>query len=132
MMRPEVFGNLDTRKMGRRKNLLLADFSYQDRVLGPIVSKAGNETDFATIDDLLKFGLWLIFAMLAGWGDRAATIHDFLYGGGLPESGKKLSRKEADEVLYRALLDEGCGQWRAWAFFIGVRAFGKAHWKVEA
>ena len=62
--------------------------------------------------------LFVLFALVSGYGNYAATVHDFLYTYG------QLTRKEADDVLYRALRAEGVARWRAWLFWAGVRIAG--------
>lgn len=124
-----VFTNLDTRHMGRRNKMLLADFTYTDAVFGEITAPKGSETDFASIYSMRTLLLFVLFALLAGYGDKAATTHDFLYGGGKTVLGAALTRQQADEVYFRALRDEGTARWRAYIFFYGVRFFGQSHWK---
>lgn len=115
---------------------------------GLITAPAGFNTDFATLRplrtlwviwllalvicasvgyvysdhlwvNLLLGGLWLfLYAMLAGYGNAASTIHDLLY------TQKKLPRAVCDRVFYRALRDEGVTRWRAILFYVGVRAGG--------
>jgi hypothetical protein len=124
-----VFGNLDTRHEGKRRKLLLAPFSCQDAVYGPVTAPANFVTDFASIKTLRDIGFFIIFALLAGYGDKAATIHDYLYNGGLPDSGATISREDADGIYFRALRKEGVARWRAFLFYSGVRLFGGARWK---
>lgn len=124
-----VFGNLDTRHVGKRKKMLLAPFSYTDAMYGVITAPANSYTDFASIKTLRDIGFFIIYALLAGYGDRAATIHDYLYGGGLPDSGATISRADADGIYFRALRSEGVALWRSAIFYGGVRLFGGARWK---
>lgn len=124
-----VFTNLDTRHISKRDKLLLADFSYTDRVFGKITAPKDSVTDFASVLTLRNMLLLLLYVVLVGYGDKAATIHDFLYGGGLTEDGRQLTRKESDEVFARALRDEGIASWRMMMFFYGVRFGGADHWK---
>ena len=123
-----VFGELDTRHLDKHNKLLLADFTCQDKVFGQITSPKGTVTDFATIYSMQSLLLFVIFALLAGYGDKAATIHDYLYGGGRPDTGLYISRYEADNVYLRALRNEGVAEWRAYIFYYGVRVFGRGHW----
>ena len=52
---------------------------------------------------------------------RASLVHDALYQlmrvGVLPES----CRKPADDTLYQLCVEDGMFQWRAWAWWNGVR-----------
>lgn len=79
---------------------------------------AGYVTDFASVRVLHNMVLFPLFALVAGYGNYAATVHDFLYEGGI------LSRKDADAVLCHALRAEGVAQWRSWLFWAGVRLGG--------
>lgn len=67
-------------------------------------------TVFASIQVLYNAFLFVLFALVAGYGNYAATVDDWLYFCG------QVSRKEADAVLYRALCAEGVALWRAWLF----------------
>ena len=87
-----------------------------------IIVPAGFITDFASIQVLHNVFLFVLFAMVAGYGNYAATVHDWLYFGG------QVSRKEADAILYRALRAEGVARWRAWLFWAGVRIGGAKHY----
>jgi hypothetical protein len=109
--------------------MLLAPFMYRDRDYGPITAPMGNITDFASIETLRDIGFFIIYALLTGYGDKGATIHDYLYGGGLPDSGAYISRADADSVFYRALRKEGVAKWRTMLFYSGVRLFGGKRWK---
>ncbi len=119
------FSHFDTREIGRRLHLMLDDFTYHDEVFGPITVKKGFQTNYASLDALRNLFLFPLYALLADYGDKAATIHDWLYSGHpvtlADGSLKYLTRKEADEVFYRALRDEGIARWRAGIFYIGVR-----------
>jgi hypothetical protein len=60
-----------------------------------------------------------LYGLLAGYGMRAAILHDWLYtlGG--------LSRGQCDAVFYRALTTgDGTARWRASIFWLGVRFGG--------
>ena len=59
---------------------------------------------------------------MTGYGNYAATVHDFLYSEG------QVSRKEADAILYWALRAEGIARWRTWLFWAGVRIGGAKHY----
>lgn len=109
---------LKTEQVGRRRHTLLADLVLADEDAGVIVVPAGVSTNFASLDVLHNVVLFVLFALVAGYGNYAATVHDWLYTTG------QVSRKEADAVLYRALRAEGVARWRAWLFWAGVRIGG--------
>jgi hypothetical protein len=111
---------LKTEQIGRRQHTLLAELVLADEDVGVIVVPAGVSTNFASLDVLHNVLLFVLFALVAGYGNYAATVHDWLYTTG------QVSRKEADAVLYRALRAEGVARWRAWLFWSGVR-IGGAH-----
>ncbi|MEE1920334.1 DUF1353 domain-containing protein [Pseudomonas asiatica] len=67
--------------------------------------------------------LFVFFALVAGYGNLAATIHDQLYAAG------QLSRRDCDAVFYRALRAEGVARWRAWIMWAGVRIAGQKYYK---
>ena len=108
---------LKTEQLGKWSHVLLADLIFEDDA-GVIVIPAGYRTDFASIRVLHNAVFFVLFALVAGYGNYAATIHDGLYDTG------QLSRKEADAVLYRALRAEGVARWRAWLMWAGVRIGG--------
>jgi len=112
---------LKTEQVGKWDHTLLADLIFQDDDVGTITVPSGFETDFASIWMLHNVFLFVLFALVAGYGNYAATVHDWLYTTG------QVSRKQADGVLYRALRAEGVAKWRAWLFWIGVRIGGAKH-----
>lgn len=131
-IRKAPFSNFDTRLVERRLFRLLADFTFNDEVFGPVVAEKGFVTNYASLDPLRNILLFPIYALLADYGDRAATIHDWLYSGnpvGLGDNRRNISRREADQVFYRALRAEGISRWRASIFFVGVRLFGAPAYK---
>jgi hypothetical protein len=111
---------LKTDQTDRRTYKLLDDLVLADEEQRTIIVPAGFVTDFASIQVLHNVFLFVLFALVAGYGNYAATVHDWLYFGG------QVSRKEADAVLYRALCAEGVARWRAWLFWAGVRIGGAA------
>jgi hypothetical protein len=113
---------LKTEQVGKWNHTLLADLVLIDDEHGRIVAEIGFSTDFASIRVLHNALLFLLFALVAGYGNYAAAIHDKLYATG------QLTRKQADEVLYRALRAEGVARWRAWLFWAGVRLGGTKHY----
>ncbi|SDQ79958.1 Protein of unknown function [Pseudomonas lundensis] len=109
---------LKTDQTDRRTYKLLDDLVLADEELGAITVPQGFQTDFASIKVLHNAFLFVLFALVAGYGNYAATVHDWLYEHG------SLTRKEADAVLYRALRAEGVARWRAWLMWAGVRIGG--------
>ena len=106
---------LKTEQTDRRTYMLLDDLVLADDDERTITVPAGFVTDFASIKVLHNAFLFVLFALVSGYGNYAATVHDWLYEHG------SLTRKEADAVLYRALRAEGVARWRAWLFWAGVR-----------
>jgi hypothetical protein len=113
---------LRTDQTDRRSYKLLDDLVLADDDQRTIIVPAGFVTDFASIKVLHNAFLFVLFALVSGYGNYAATVHDWLYFGG------QVSRKEADAVLYRALRAEGVARWRAWLFWAGVRLGGAKHY----
>ena len=113
---------LKTEQTDRRTYKLLDALVLADDDQRTIIVPAGFVTDFASIKVLHNAFLFVLFALVSGYGNYAATIHDWLYLGG------QLSRKDADAVLYRALRAEGVARWRAWLFWAGVRIGGAKHY----
>lgn len=109
---------LKTDQTDRRTYTLLDDLVLADEELGAITVPQGFQTDFASIKVLHNAFLFVLFALVSGYGNYAATVHDWLYEHG------SLTRKEADAVLYRALRAEGVARWRAWLMWAGVRIGG--------
>ena len=112
---------LKTDQIDRRTYTLLADLVLADDDQRTIIVPAGFVTDFASIQVLHNAFLFVLFALVAGYGNYAATVHDWLYSEG------QANRKEADAVLYRALRAEGVARWRAWLMWAGVRIGGAKH-----
>ena len=109
---------LKTEQIGKWTHVLLDDLVLADDDQRTIIVPAGFVTDFASIKVLHNAFLFVLFALVSGYGNYAATVHDFLYSEG------QVSRKEADAVLYRALRAEGVARWRAYLFWLGVRIGG--------
>ena len=112
---------LKTEQIGKWTHVLLDDLVLADDDQRTIIVPAGFVTDFASIKVLHNAFLFVLFALVSGYGNYAATVHDFLYSEG------QVSRKEADAVLYRALRAEGVARWRAYLFWLGVRIGGVKH-----
>lgn len=117
---------LKTDQTDRRTYTLLDDLVLADEDARVITVPAGFVTDFASIKVLHNVFLFVLFALLSGYGNYAATVHDWLYTSGT------LSRKDADALLYRALRAEGVARWRAWMFWAGVRIGGAKQYTQAA
>lgn len=121
----KFLNTLKTEQDGKWDRTLLADLSLHDDDHGLITVPAGFRTDFASIQFLHNIFLFVLYALLAGYGNYAATVHDWLYTTG------PLTRKQADAVLYRGLRAEGVARWRAWLFWAGVRIGGGKRYKIN-
>ncbi|MFJ3486566.1 DUF1353 domain-containing protein [Pseudomonas sp. NPDC090202] len=113
---------LKTEQIGKWTHVLLDELVLADEDQQVITVPTGFTTDFASIKVLHNAFLFVLFALVSGYGNYAATVHDFLY------TTAQISRKEADAVLYRALRAEGVARWRAWLFWAGVRLGGAKHY----
>lgn len=113
---------LKSEEINRKNYKILEDLVLVDDVFGEIVVPKGFQTDYASVAVLQHLIFAPIFVLVADYGDKASTVHDFLY------TQTTLSRKECDEVLYRGLLAEGLEKWRAKLFFWGVRIGGGSHY----
>lgn len=127
------FNLLSSTEIAYRTYQLNKGLRYRDPIHGEIEAKATFITDYASLDSLRNLLLFVLFALLAEYGDKSATIHDWLYSGyGITKANGTVylpTRKEADQILRRALLAEGVDPWRAWMFYIGVRIGGRAHFE---
>lgn len=113
--------SLKSEEVNRKKYIILEDLVLEDDEFGEITVPKGFVTDYASVSVLQNLVLAPIFVLVADYGNKASTVHDMLY------SQAKLSRKECDQVLYRALLAEGLEKWRAYLFYLGVRVGGGSH-----
>lgn len=134
----KFLNTLKTEQIGKWQHILIEDLVMEDDVLGIIKVPARFQTDFASIAVMHNVWLFVLYALLSGYGNYSATVHDLLYrngGNATDEETKELiralkasgyGRKEFDDVLYRGLRAEGVAKWRAWMFWAGVRLFGKS------
>lgn len=111
---------LAAEQLGRWEWRLIRELQLADPERGLIVVPAGYLTNFASIREL-RVWLVLIYALLVGYGNASCAVHDWLYDQG------RLTRRQCDDVLYRALRAEGVARWRAWLFWAGVRIGGAKH-----
>lgn len=112
---------LKSEEVNRKNYTILEDLVLEDDEFGEITVPAGFVTDYASVSVLQHLIFAPIFVLVADYGDKSATVHDYLY------TQTKLSRKDCDQVLYRALLAEGLEKWRARLFWLGVRVGGGSH-----
>lgn len=147
----EFSGNLKSEEIARHMIKLLEALTFNDKEKGEVTIPAGYISDKAsilvlrntakylailfvilgakfTLPAFIAIFLIVVYASLAGYGDKAAVIHDWLYD---TLSEHNLSRKECDVVFYRALRASGNSQWRSYCFLVGVRMFGGLFFKRD-
>ena len=111
---------------------LVEPLVYNDEQGVTIVVNKGFTTDLASIYVLRVFLPW-VYALLSGYGDKAAVVHDYLYTlRGYYDNNAvhhPFTRKQADQMFFRALRAEGVAWWRASMFYLGVRAGGWVSWR---
>lgn len=95
----------------------------EDLVYGDITVPRGFITNYASIEVFHNALLFPLYALFAGYGNYASTVHDYLY------TNHRMSRKEADAIFYQALRSEGVAKWRAWLMWAGVRVGGRKAYK---
>ncbi len=135
------------------KARLLSGFMYHDPQHGLIQVPGEFETDFASVKPLrtmawgllalslvvgffwpklgacigsFGFGALALYSAVVGYGDAAATVHDWLYSSAI------LSRKASDRVFYNALCSSDVARWRAWLMWVGVRVGGHSRYAATA
>nr|WP_314583839.1 hypothetical protein [uncultured Pseudomonas sp.] len=68
----------------------------------------------------------LLYAAIAGYGNRMGAVHDFLYG------QAKFPKAVCDQVLWRmARTGEGMARWRAAIFYLGPVLGGARYYGYE-
>ena len=87
-----------------------------------ITVPVGFRFDFATTPQWI----WSILPRSGMKYDRAAALHDWLYGTYL------LTRKEADVLFYEAMRYDGVGYVRASFMYKTVRIFGGRAWNNQS
>lgn len=85
-----------------------------------IAVPVGYITDLASIPHILD---WLPNLDRTGNSRRAATLHDWLYGG-----DRTRGKAFADLTLYRALQSDGMSRLAAWEYYEAVHHFGQSSW----
>ncbi len=81
---------------------------------------AGFATDLASTP---WFAKWLIRGV-SEKRDKAACLHDWFYRSTPPG----VTRKDADRIFFRAMIEDGANIWRAWLMYRAVRWFGGRAW----
>lgn len=77
-------------------------------------------TDLASIPQFL----WPIYAPHHSNYLIPSVIHDYLYSKQSP-----MTRREADDIFYNAMVQYETPKYRAYVFYIVLRAFGAKHYK---
>lgn len=83
---------------------------------------------------------WLLGFMPYALGEKGPLAHDLAYrtgGDPLPEVGSfwrdgkrvRLTRKEADQILFQEAICEGTDRWKAKTAYVAVRALGWVAWR---
>lgn len=107
-------------------NILLGVLRLEDDEHGTIEVPAGFVTNFASLQVFHNILLFAVYALMVTYGNRACTVHDYLYSQG------QLTRRECDDLFYRALRADGVAKWRAALFWAGVRIGGAGHYHRTA
>ena len=79
---------------------------------------AGFSTDLATVP-------FPFTAITHRYGpfNRAVIIHDYIYAArGWIDDEVRVTRKEADDLMYSLMIQDGTPRWKAWAMWAAVRA----------
>jgi len=149
-------GGVSTRQVERWRFRLLEPLVFNDSAHGLLEVPAEFESDLASVRVLREVCRWAsivavlaglllsavpwvatlawlvavialaLYGLVAGYGMRAAILHDWLYSTGM------LPRAECDAVLSRALrTGDGVARWRAWLFWAGVRIGGAGHYGAD-
>jgi len=104
---------------------LLQQFVYEDEELGFIVVPKGFTTNYASIPTVVP--RWWI-----DQDDRiirgASVVHDFVYS---TKCQIDCTRRQADYVLYRAMLELKASKIKALSALYSVRLCGQSHWKSD-
>jgi hypothetical protein len=114
--------------------VLLEPFIYRVSDETAIVVPAGHKCDGQSYPR----PLWFIDHP-QGKGVKAGVVHDYLYwlnGAPLPETERAYTRRAADEIFRKALIDSGVNSFRAWVRWCGVRvggwkAWNQHKWRIE-
>lgn len=114
-MKPEnnkygFLSELNIRRVDNNKFELLSPIEYRSKItIKNITVPTGFITNFAS-------------AIVVKFGERAATLHDYLY------SIRKYNRAKCDKIYREALSYDGVSTVKRWACYFAVRAFGWTHY----
>lgn len=125
-IRHGILGPLVVKYIDRHNVQLVVPLTYNhpnmiDRIEVPV----GFVSDGVSIKFLRNIGLFFLYAMLAGYGLRAAIIHDYMYR--TPQL--KYTKLQADDMFKLALRADGVSRWRTWVIYQGVNLGGGYAWK---
>lgn len=125
-------GPLDTRRIGNHQTILLRDLEfYIDEPGGwQVRVPLGFISDGASIPYRLR---WLAGHPF-GEALRSAIVHDWLYWKHTVQKGdmvRQISRKEADDIMLKAMVVEQVGSFRRPLIYRGVRVGGSLPWAEE-
>lgn len=81
----------------------------------------GYKTDLASVPRIA----WRIVRPDHPTARRAAVVHDYIY----TDLTDMFTKKQADEIFYQALLEEGTSKFLAYMMYLSVRVGGKGNWK---
>lgn len=95
---------------------------YRDDNWGTFTVPPGTITDLASIPRALRS---LPMLDPNGISRRPAVLHDYLYNSG---GGSRFDKRLADELLRRALIDEGASRVVAHIYWRAVDWFGSSAW----
>lgn len=102
--------DLNTRRVDNNKFELISPLEYRSKIsIKNITVPTGFITNFAS-------------AIVVKFGERAATLHDYLY------SCHKYNRSKCDKIYREALSYDGIGIVKRWSCYAAVRAFGWMHY----
>jgi len=118
--------DFDVRHLPEGRKYLLREFVFNDPEHGKVVVYPEYLTGRRVRRRPM---LWPTIQRLS-WGraDRAETIRDYLYNGGIVHCNVP-NKKEADEIFHRAMIAEGVPKWRRITLYNYVRLFGRPLWK---
>lgn len=87
-----------------------------------VTAPAGFESDGCSVPEFL----WdSVSPQLDPRTLRAAIVHDYLYRNAVPG----WTRKDADELFYDFMVEDGMSKFKAGIAYYGVRWFGGGNWK---
>lgn len=97
------------------------DLIYASDMLADMITvPKGFRTDFASVPRIP-----FAYMLTGGKANAASVLHDWFY------STRAISRKQADDLFYEAILASGHSQWTAWLMWLGVRVGGGWTWRKD-